>query len=578
MSDKSKPRAADYGTPLLTPEVLKTCMQAHFLEEANRRFFLGIDWGREKSHAALASFDVETDGVMHLHDVIELPARPEGMNKNRDVFCGPFTHGTVTGRFVHANKPAKSHARSLRQAFNPPIQGLPPENRLLTAELDYEWFEKRIIAALGLTHEQIFGGPMEPKCPKCEGPMVRRETKRGLMTGMEFWGCKSFPNCCATRTLEEVTGELPRLGEIIAEADARYVYLQANGKLEQLIYGRQFTFTQLEDNPDIVVQNFIEPLSRAACLAETLELDKLLRPDQKLLDITSRVCKSLKDLDDDLVEEEDVEIVEALKKRLLGYRQYVKTVNFGKNYGAGPELLKKKIKGFADAGKKMARGMDSMHKAVNKMVDRMVDKELDKAVQSGAVHKDCRKIGKEFSATDKECTICKHKDQCQLITNGPVEPTPWALRELDRLAAVQEQQILEDQMKQKTQQFSPGYCKKCGHSNGCMCSRDKILVDGMPRHKVEEKLIEIYVNKGMGDQWAVRRMVKQMDDQKLRAEYLRLTCKHQSGFTNVTRKVAFELGYDVPLELKEGDECPLIACRHCHQVFPLPQEVARRSK
>ena len=558
MSDKSKPRAGSYGPSLLSPEVLRTIMSAKYLEDANRRFFLGIDWGREKSHAALASLDVETDGMMHLHDVVELPvSSPTGRNLNGDCFLpvGGRHKGQIPIKNLHVNKEA------LRRVFNPP----PP----MVSEIDYSWFEKRIIAALGLTHEQIFGGPMEPKCPQCEGPMVRRETKRGLMTGMEFWGCSSFPDCRATRTLEEVTGELPRLGEIIAEADARYVYLQANGKLEQLVYGRQFTFTQLEDNPLLVIQHFIEPLSRAVCLAETLDLDRLLRPDQKMLDITSRVCKSLKEMDDDLVEEEYFGVVEGLRKRLLAYRQHLKTMNFAKNYGAGPEVLKKKVK--AETGRwTKAKGFISdkerLRSSVNRMVDRMVDKELDEAVQSGAANKDCRKIGKEFSATDKDCTICKHRDQCQMITNGPVEPTPWALRELDRLAAVQAQQV------------SPGYCKKCGHSSGCMCSRDKILVDGMPRHKVEEKLVEIYVNKGLGDQWSVRRMVRAMDDNKLRAEYLRLTCKHQSGFTNITRKVAYELGYNVPLELKEGDECLLIACRHCHQVFPLPQEVERRAK
>jgi len=501
------------------------------------------------------------------------------------------------------------------------------------------------------------------------------------MTGMMFWGCRNFPDCCATRTLEEVTGELPKLSEIVAETDDKYLYLQANGVKNHLIYGRQFTFKQLDSDPEVVLNNFVEPLSRAVCLAETLPLDKLLKPEQKILDITDRVHKALRvrgnieqladgttmvrwkrALDDSpvlnqacpkfgsfvvepmvqsgekrleirakdtnrqtratlrLEQEEIVEgdledfldefacemsdtfrcMTEATARELIddylrtvnlrqailltdkdqdkAYRQLVKMQEFGRNYGAGPELLKKKIKGFADAGKAMAKGMEGMHKAVNKMVDRMVDKELKEAVQSGAYHKDCRKIGKGFSINDKECSICKHRDRCKLITNGPVEATPWALRELNRLAAVQEQQILEDQMKQKTTQFSPGYCKKCGHSGGCMCSRDKILVDGMPREKVEEKLIEIYVNKGMGDQWSVRQMVKRMDDAKLREEYLRLTCKHQSGFTNITRKVAFELGYNVPLEVKEGDDHPLIACRHCHQVFPLPQEVERRSK
>jgi hypothetical protein len=511
--------------------------------------------------------------------------------------------------------------------------------------------------------------------------MVRRETKRGLMTGMEFWGCKAFPNCCATRTLEEATGELPHLKEIVAETDDRYLYLQANGRMEQLLYGRQFTFKQLDEDPEILDRNFVEPLSRAVCLAETLELDRQLRPDQKEMDITARVHKALRvtgnienlangttivrwkralddspvlnkvspkfasftvepmvrhgekyleirakdtnrqtkatlrleleDIEGEMLEEhledfayemadtfrgmteaqardeidgylQTVNLSQAIlltdKEQDKAYRQAVKMQQFGKNYGAGPTVLKKKMQAqtlnkMGKAGRAAAQGMKSLGKAVDKMVDKMVDEEL-----SASAHKNCRQIGKTFSATDKECTICKHKDQCQMTTNGPVEATPWALRELDRLAAVQEQQILEDQMNQKTQQFAPGYCKKCGHANGCMCSRDKILVDGMPRHKVEEKLIEIYVNKGMGDQWAVRRMVKQMDDNKLRAEYLRLTCKHQSGFTNITRKVAFELGYDVPLELKEGDDYPLIACRHCHQVFPLPQEVARRAK
>jgi restriction system protein len=38
-----------------------------------------------------------------------------------------------------------------------------------------------------------------PKCPRCDGPMVKRATKRGASTGEEFWGCAGFPKCRGTR-------------------------------------------------------------------------------------------------------------------------------------------------------------------------------------------------------------------------------------------------------------------------------------------------------------------------------------------------------------------------------------------
>ena len=35
----------------------------------------------------------------------------------------------------------------------------------------------------------------EPRCPKCQGEMVKRTVKRGENTGKEFFGCKAFPMC-----------------------------------------------------------------------------------------------------------------------------------------------------------------------------------------------------------------------------------------------------------------------------------------------------------------------------------------------------------------------------------------------
>ena len=35
----------------------------------------------------------------------------------------------------------------------------------------------------------------EPRCPKCQGEMVKRTVKRGENIGKEFYGCKEFPKC-----------------------------------------------------------------------------------------------------------------------------------------------------------------------------------------------------------------------------------------------------------------------------------------------------------------------------------------------------------------------------------------------
>ena len=35
----------------------------------------------------------------------------------------------------------------------------------------------------------------EPRCPKCQGEMVKRTMKRGENIGKDFYGCKVFPKC-----------------------------------------------------------------------------------------------------------------------------------------------------------------------------------------------------------------------------------------------------------------------------------------------------------------------------------------------------------------------------------------------
>ena len=43
----------------------------------------------------------------------------------------------------------------------------------------------------------------EPTCPKCDGEMVKRVSKKGKNAGKEFWGCKSFPKCRGVVSIED---------------------------------------------------------------------------------------------------------------------------------------------------------------------------------------------------------------------------------------------------------------------------------------------------------------------------------------------------------------------------------------
>jgi len=43
--------------------------------------------------------------------------------------------------------------------------------------------------------EEILAEPESPMCPKCDGLMVKRVSKKGNKAGSEFWGCKNFPEC-----------------------------------------------------------------------------------------------------------------------------------------------------------------------------------------------------------------------------------------------------------------------------------------------------------------------------------------------------------------------------------------------
>ena len=45
--------------------------------------------------------------------------------------------------------------------------------------------------------------PEAPECPVCGKPMARRKASTGKHAGEAFWGCTGYPQCTATRKVEE---------------------------------------------------------------------------------------------------------------------------------------------------------------------------------------------------------------------------------------------------------------------------------------------------------------------------------------------------------------------------------------
>jgi restriction system protein len=43
--------------------------------------------------------------------------------------------------------------------------------------------------------------PDAPRCPLCDGLMVKRTARRGANVGSDFWGCFGYPRCRGTRAI-----------------------------------------------------------------------------------------------------------------------------------------------------------------------------------------------------------------------------------------------------------------------------------------------------------------------------------------------------------------------------------------
>jgi len=43
---------------------------------------------------------------------------------------------------------------------------------------------------------------VEPTCPRCGSPMIKRVARKGANAGKSFWGCRSYPQCKGARAAE----------------------------------------------------------------------------------------------------------------------------------------------------------------------------------------------------------------------------------------------------------------------------------------------------------------------------------------------------------------------------------------
>ena len=53
-----------------------------------------------------------------------------------------------------------------------------------------------------------------PRCPLCNGLMVKRTVRSGTTVGSSFWGCFGYPRCDGTRPMGMIEGKVRKLQEL----------------------------------------------------------------------------------------------------------------------------------------------------------------------------------------------------------------------------------------------------------------------------------------------------------------------------------------------------------------------------
>jgi hypothetical protein len=69
-----------------------------------------------------------------------------------------------------------------------------------------QWIERRVARArrdnrVSATSRNFDTSAAAPRCPSCNGLMMKRTARRGAHVGSEFWGCFGYPRCRGTRPI-----------------------------------------------------------------------------------------------------------------------------------------------------------------------------------------------------------------------------------------------------------------------------------------------------------------------------------------------------------------------------------------
>jgi restriction system protein len=124
-------------------------------------------------------------------------ARRVGVDVVRQLY-GVMASRGATGGFVVTSGQYSSDAKAFAQGRNVTLIDGSGLTRLLGAARPTPAVDgrERAASAAEATERQAV-----PRCPQCNGEMVRRAARRGATAGQDFWGCAAFPKCRGTRAL-----------------------------------------------------------------------------------------------------------------------------------------------------------------------------------------------------------------------------------------------------------------------------------------------------------------------------------------------------------------------------------------
>jgi len=102
---------------------------------------------------------------------------------------------TWATRKLHISSLKERHAKPVSEgvsfASHKPI--LDSQESMTNSNASLEHIFDTIVASTAREKECV-----EPVCPVCSSPMVKRSAKRGANAGNEFWGCSKYPGCRGT--------------------------------------------------------------------------------------------------------------------------------------------------------------------------------------------------------------------------------------------------------------------------------------------------------------------------------------------------------------------------------------------